>query len=160
MISRFAFASHPRGSTGRRKFPAERFSGGHTLDGTKIACRARRNNALFLRAIDHLNRSLCQARPMPLARSSHRMPVGRVLRMASSSWVPIHGGEATMLRCPHQSQRHLGTDNTIIFAPTLFGGLMRVGRRRLAEIVPLMSARASSPIAGQKFCPVGKPFCS
>jgi serine/threonine protein kinase/Tol biopolymer transport system component len=133
VISRFAFAlpspgDQPAASEGfpLRDFPAVTIS----RDGTKIAYIGARGETtqVFLRAVDHLE-------PQPLpgttnATSPFFSPDGQWVGFFADGKlkkVSIHGGGATMLcDAPINRSATWGPDNTIIFAPTLFGGLMRV----------------------------------
>jgi serine/threonine-protein kinase len=132
-ISRFAFgfpspAGHPAASEGfsLRDFPAVTIS----RDGTKIAYVGARGETtqIFLRAVDRLE-------PQPLAGSANATspffsPDGQWVGFFADGKlkkVSIHGGEATTLcDAPINRSATWGPDNTIVFSPTLFGGLMRV----------------------------------
>ena len=133
VISRFAFGfpspgGQPAASEGfpLRDFPAVAIS----RDGTKIAYVGARGETtqLFLRAVDRLE-------PQPLPGSANATspffsPDGQWVGFFADGKlkkVSIHGGEATTLcDAPINRSATWGPDNTIIFAPTLFGGLMRV----------------------------------
>jgi Tol biopolymer transport system component len=166
VISRFAFAlpspgDQPPASEGfpLRDFPAVTIS----RDGTKIAYIGARGETtqVFLRAVDHLE-------PQPLPGSTNATspffsPDGQWVGFFADGKlkkVPVHGGEATMLcDAPINRSATWGPDNTIIFAPTLFGGLMRVSAaggspeivRRLevtGQPVPVLDGVKTSPNSG------------
>ena len=133
VISRFAFSfptpdSQPAASEGfpLRDFPAVAIS----PDGTKIAYLGARGHTtqLFLRPVDRLE-------PQPLPGSANATspffsPDGQWVGFFADGKlkkVSVHGGEATTLcDAPINRSATWVPDNTIIFAPTLFGGLMRV----------------------------------
>ena len=132
-VTRFAFgfpAPHgqPPASEGfpLRDFPAVAIS----PDGTRIAYVGARaeTTQVFLRAVDRL-----ESQPLPgssNATSPFFSPDGQWVGFFADSKlkkVSIHGGEATTLcDAPINRSATWGPDNTIVFAPTLFGGLMRV----------------------------------
>ena len=132
-VSRFAFGfpapdGQPAASEGfpLRDFPAVAIS----RDGTKIAYLGARGHTtqLFLRPVDRLE-------PQPLPGSANATspffsPDGQWVGFFADGKlkkVSVNGGEATTLcDAPINRSATWGPDNTIIFAPTLFGGLMRV----------------------------------
>ena len=132
-VSRFAFGfpapdSQPAASEGfpLRDFPAVAIS----RDGTKIAYLGAHGHTtqLFLRPVDRLE-------PQPLPGSTNATspffsPDGQWVgffadgRLKKAS---VNGGEPTTLcDAPINRSATWGPDSTITFAPTLFGGLMRV----------------------------------
>ena len=132
-VSRFAFGfpapdGQPPASEGfpLRDFPAVAIS----RDGTKIAYLGAHGHTtqLFLRPVDRLE-------PQPLPGSTNATspffsPDGQWVgffadgRLKKAS---VNGGEATTLcDAPINRSATWGPDSTITFAPTLFGGLMRV----------------------------------
>jgi hypothetical protein len=132
-VSRFAFGfpvpdSQPVASEGfpLRDFPAVAIS----RDGTKIAYVGARGHTtqLFLRRVDRLE-------PQPLPDSANATspffsPDGQWIGFFADGKLKkasLNRGEATTLcDAPINRSATWGPDNTIIFAPTLFGGLMRV----------------------------------
>jgi hypothetical protein len=133
VISRFAFSfptpdSQPAASEGfpLRDFPAVAIS----RDGTKIAYLGAHGHTtqLFLRPVDRL-----EPQPLPAsanATSPFFSPDGQWVGFFADGKlkkVSVHGGEATTLcDAPINRSATWGPDSTITFAPTLFGGLMRV----------------------------------
>lgn len=132
-VSRFAFGfpapdGQPAASEGfpLRDFPVVAIS----RDGTKIAYLGASGHTtqLYLRPLDRLE-------PQPLPGSANATSP---FFSADGQWVgffadgklkkvSVHGGEATTLcDAPINRSGTWGTDSTITFAPTLFGGLMRV----------------------------------
>jgi len=108
------------------EFPAVAIS----PDGTEIAYVAASGETaqVFLRALDRLE-------PQPLsgaanATSPFFSPDGQWLGFFADGKlkkVSLHGGEpATLCEAPVNRGGAWGPDNTIVFAPDLFGGLMRV----------------------------------
>jgi hypothetical protein len=132
-VGRFAFGfpapdSQPGASEGfpLRDFPAVAIS----RDGTKIAYLGARGHTtqLFLRLVDRLE-------PQPLpgsadATSPFFSPDGQWVGFFADGKLKkasVNGGEATTLcDAPLNRSATWGPDSTITFAPTLFGGLMRV----------------------------------
>ncbi len=132
-VSRFAFEfsapdGQPAASEGfpLRDFPAVAIS----RDGTKIAYLGARGHTtqLYLRPLDRLE-------PQPLPGSANATspffsPDGQWVGFFADGKLKkasIHGGEATTLcDAPINRSGTWGPDSTITFAPTLFGGLMRV----------------------------------
>jgi hypothetical protein len=132
-VGRFAFGfpapdSQPGASEGfpLRDFPAVAIS----RDGTKIAYLGASGHTtqLFLRLVDRLE-------PQPLpgsadATSPFFSPDGQWVGFFADGKlkkVSVNGGEATTLcDAPINRSATWGPDSTITFAPTLFGGLMRV----------------------------------
>jgi Tol biopolymer transport system component len=132
-VSRFAFGfpapdGQPAASEGfpLRDFPAVAIS----RDGTKIAYVGARGHTtqLYLRPVDRLE-------PQPLPGSANATspffsPDGQWVGFFAEGKlkkVSVHGGEATTLcDAPINRSATWGPDNKIIFAPTLFGGLVRV----------------------------------
>ena len=132
-VSRFAFGfpapdGQPAASEGfpLRDFPAVAIS----RDGTKIAYLGARGHTtqLFLRPLDRLE-------PQPLPGSANATspffsPDGQWVGFFADGKLKkasAHGGEATTLcDAPINRSGTWGPDSTITFAPTLFGGLMRV----------------------------------
>jgi serine/threonine protein kinase/Tol biopolymer transport system component len=133
VISRFAFSfpspdGQPAASEGfpLRDFPAVAIS----RDGTKIAYLGARGHTtqLFLRRVDRLE-------PQPLPDSANATspffsPDGQWVGFFADGKLKkasVQGGEATALcDAPINRGATWGPDSTITFAPTLFGGLMRV----------------------------------
>jgi len=132
-VSRFAFGfpapdSQPAASEGfpMRDFPAVAIS----PDGTKIAYVGALGHTtqLFLRPVDRL-----ESQPLPgsaNATSPFFSPDGQWVGFFAGGKLKkasVHGGEATTLcDAPINRSATWGQDNMIVFAPTLFGGLMRV----------------------------------
>jgi serine/threonine-protein kinase len=132
-VSRFAFGfpapdNQPVASEGfpLRDFPAVAIS----RDGTKIAYVGARGHTtqIFLRRVDHLE-------PQPLPDSANATspffsPDGQWVGFFADGKLKkasVQGGEATTLcDAPINRNATWGPDSTITFAPTLFGGLMRV----------------------------------
>jgi Tol biopolymer transport system component len=132
-VSRFAFGfpapdSQPAASEGfpLRDFPAVAIS----RDGTRIAYigASGHTTQLFMRRVDHLE-------PQPLPDSANATspffsPDGQWVGFFADGKVKkasVQGGEATTLcDAPINRSATWGPDSTITFAPTLFGGLMRV----------------------------------
>jgi serine/threonine-protein kinase len=132
-VSRFAFEfpapdGQPAASEGfpLRDFPAVAIS----RDGTKIAYLGARGHTtqLFLRPVDRLA-------PQPLpdsadATSPFFSPDGQWIGFFADGRlkkVSVHGGEPVVLcDAPINRSAAWRPDSTITFAPTLFGGLMRV----------------------------------
>jgi Tol biopolymer transport system component len=132
-VSRFAFGfpapdGQPAASEGfpLRDFPAVAIS----RDGTKIAYLGARGHTtqLFLRPLDRLE-------PQPLPGSANATspffsPDGQWVGFFADGKLKkasAHGGQATTLcDAPINRSGTWGPDSTITFAPTLFGGLMRV----------------------------------
>jgi len=132
-VSRFAFGfpspdGQPAASEGfpLRDFPAVAIS----RDGTKIAYLGARGHTtqLLLRRVDRLE-------PQPLPDSANATspffsPDGQWVGFFADGKLKkasVQGGEATTLcDAPINRSATWGPDSTITFAPTLFGGLMRV----------------------------------
>jgi eukaryotic-like serine/threonine-protein kinase len=132
-VGRFAFGfpapdGQPTASEGfpLRDFPAVAIS----RDGTKIAYLGARGHTtqLFLRLVDRLE-------PQPLPGSANATspffsPDGQWVGFFADGKLKkasVSGGEATTLcDAPINRSATWGPDSTITFAPTLFGGLMRV----------------------------------
>ena len=132
-VSRFAFAfAFPDGqSAASAGFPLQDFPAvAISPDGTELAYVSSHGGTtqVFFRPVDRL-----ESQPLPgttNATSPFFSPDGQWVGFFADGKlkkVSIHGGEpATLCDAPINRSATWGPDNTIIFAPTLFGGLMRV----------------------------------
>jgi serine/threonine protein kinase/Tol biopolymer transport system component len=132
-VSRFAFAfAFPQGSSvASAGFPLEDFPAvAISPDGTELAYVNGHGETtqVFLRPLDRL-----ESQPLPgtaNATSPFFSPDGQWVGFFADGKlkkVSIHGGEpAALCDAPINRSATWGPDNSIIFVPTLFGGLMRV----------------------------------